>query len=145
LSVSEVVPLMNVLRIAAAAVAAFVVYFMLGFAFFANPAMRAEFQKYGAVYRSQESMKAVMPFGMLGMLLSMVVLTVLFAMIHPAGAGVAAGAGFGLLIALYALGSFVLHNHVNLNIGARLTALQATAYTVEWLAVGMVISLIYRG
>ena len=66
-------------------------------------------------------------------------------MIHPSGAGVVAGLQFGLIIAMYALGSFVLHNHVNLNIGPRLTTFQAIAYTVEWLAVGVVISLIYRG
>jgi hypothetical protein len=136
---------MNVTRVAFAAVAAFVVYFALGGAFFANPVMRAEFMKYSPVYRSQESMKAVMPFGMLGMLLSMVALSMLFAMIHPSGAGVWAGLQFGLIVALYALGSFVLHNHVNLNIGPRLTTFQAIAYTVEWLAVGVVISLIYRG
>jgi hypothetical protein len=107
--------------------------------------MRAEFGKYTSVYRSQESIKRVMPFGMLGMLISMIAVAVLFAMIHPAGAGVAAGGEFGVLVALFALGSFVLHNHVNLNIGARLTSLQAIAYSVEWVAVGIVISLVYRG
>ncbi len=136
---------MNVFRVGAAAVSAFVTYFILGGMFFTNPVMRGEFARFGAVYRTQESMKPVMPIGMLGMLLSMVALAVLFAMIHPAGAGVAAGAQFGVLIALYAAGSFVLHNHVNLNIGWRLTALQAIAYSIEWLAVGIVISLVYRG
>jgi len=136
---------MNIARIAVSAVAAFAVYFVLGGVFFANPLMRAEFSKYKSVYRSEGTMKAVLPFGMLGMLLSMVVLSLLFAMLYPAGAGVVAGAQFGLLIAVYALGSFVLHNHVNLNIGARLTVFQAIAYSVEWLAVGVVISLVYRG
>src|SRR5581483_5171123 len=102
---------LHLARVAAAALAAFVVYFALGGAFFTNPAMRAEFSKYRAVYRDQDSMKTVMPIGMLGMLLSMVALAVLFAMIHPGGAGPAAGVQFGLVVALYALGSFVLHNH----------------------------------
>jgi hypothetical protein len=107
--------------------------------------MRAEFARFGGIYRTQESMKSVMPLGMLGMLVSMAALAVLFAMIHPAGAGVIAGVQFGALIALFAVGSFVLHNHVNLNIGGRLTAFQAIAYSVEWLLVGIVISLVYRG
>lgn len=136
---------MNVTRVGLAALAAFVVYFAMGSVFFTLPAMRAEFGKYTSVYRSQESIKRVMPFGMLGMLISMIAVAVLFAMIHPAGAGVAAGGEFGVLVALFALGSFVLHNHVNLNIGARLTSLQAIAYSVEWVAVGIVISLVYRG
>jgi hypothetical protein len=136
---------MNNARVILAACGAFVAYFALGSLFFTRPAMRAEFMKYASVYRSQEAMKGVMPFGMLGMLLSMLALAVIFAMIHPAGAGLAAGAQFGLLIGVYALGSFVLHNHVNLNIGSRLTLFQAVAYSIEWLVVGLVISAIYRG
>ncbi len=135
---------LHLARVAGAALAAFVVYFALGGAFFTNPAMRAEFSKYRAVYRDEDSMKTVMPIGMLGMLLSMVALALLFAMIHPGGAGLAAGVQFGLVVALYALGSFVLHNHVNLNIGARLTLFQGIAYTIEWIAVGLAISLVYR-
>ena len=135
---------MNLARVTLAAVGGFVVYFMLGGIFFANPGMRAEFQKYSAVYRSQDAMKRVMPLGMLGMLAAMAALAVLFAMLYPAGATVMAGFHFGLLVALFALGSFVLHNHVNLNIGGRLTALQAIAYSIEWVVVGIVISLLYR-
>jgi len=53
-------------------------------------------------------------------------------------------ARFGALVGLYAVGAFVLHNHVNLRIGAKLTFLQAMAYFIEWTVVGMVIGLIYR-
>jgi hypothetical protein len=136
---------MNVARVIMAAFGAFVAYFALGALFFTRLMMRAEFMKYSSVYRSQQAMKGVMPFGMLGMLVSMLALAVIFAMIHPAGAGLAAGAQFGLLIGVYALGSFVLHNHVNLNIGGRLTVFQAVAYFIEWVVVGLVISAIYRG
>jgi hypothetical protein len=45
---------------------------------------------------------------------------------------------------VFALGSFVVHNYVNLNIGLRLTLQQAAAYFVEWVVVGVVIGLIYR-
>jgi len=79
------------------------------------------------------------------MLLAMVALAVIYAMLWRGGSGVVEGARFGALVGLYALGSFVLHNHVNLNIGARLTLLQAVAYFIEWTVVGVVIGLIYRG
>jgi hypothetical protein len=38
----------------------------------------------------------------------------------------------------------VIHNYVNLNIGAALTAQQSVAYSVEWVVTGIVIGLIYR-
>ena len=134
---------MSYTRIVLAALGAFVVYFALGGLLFTSAFMRSEFMKYPAVYRSQDAMRQVMPFGMLGMFLSMLVLAVLFAMIHPRGGSVGDGAIFGVLIGLYALGSFVLHNHVNLNIGAKLTLMQGAAYFVEWTIVGIVIALIY--
>jgi hypothetical protein len=40
--------------------------------------------------------------------------------------------------------TFVVHNHVNLNIGLDLTLNQAVAYFVEWVATGIVIGLTYR-
>jgi len=73
------------------------------------------------------------------------VLAVLYAMLYRGGSGLMEGARFGMLVGLYAVGSFVLHNHVNLNIGAKLTVQQAVAYFVEWTVVGIVIGLIYRG
>jgi hypothetical protein len=139
------VPPMNFTRLVLAALGAFVAYVALGALFFTRPAMRTEFMKYPAVYRTQEAMKPVMPIGMLGMFASILALAALFALIHPAGAEWSAGLVFGALVALFAVGSFVLHNHVNLNIGARLSAYQALAYVVEWLAVGVIIALIYRG
>ena len=64
---------------------------------------------------------------------------------HPAGAGIQAGIKFGVLLALFQLGSYVLHNHMMLNIGWRLSTLRGVAYAAEWMMVGVVISLVYRG
>ena len=135
----------NLTWIALSAVVALVAYFMVGGLFFAVPAMRTEFAKYPAVYRSGDANKSVMGVGMLGLLLAMGVAATLFALIHPAGAGVGAGVEFGVLLAAFQLGSFVLHNHMMLNISARLSMLQGIAYAAEWIAVGVVISLVYRG
>ena len=136
---------MNVMRIALAAVAALVAYFIVGGIFFTIPAMKAEFAKYPAVYRTGEAIKPVMAVGMFGILLAIGAAAVIFARVHPTGAGIASGLKFGVVLAVFQLGSFVLHNHMNLNIGRRLSTLQGIVYTAEWIVVGVVISLVYRG
>ena len=136
---------MNFTRIALAALAALVAYFIVGGIFFTIPAMQAEFAKYPAVYRTGEALNSVMAVGVLGILLAIGVAAVIFAHMHPTGAGgIQAGIRFGVLLALFQLGSFVLHSHMLLNIGWRQSMLQGIAYSAEWIAVGIVISLVYR-
>ena len=135
---------MNLARLVLAAVAALVAYFALGFLSFAGGTLRDEYARYPAVYRSQESMKGVMPFGMAAMAVAMLVLAILYAMVYRGGSGFTEGARFGALVGLFAVCAFVVHNHVNLNIGWKLTLGQALAYFVEWTAVGVVIGLVYR-
>ena len=136
---------MNLTWIALAALAALVAYFIVGGIFFTIPAMRAEFAKYPAVYRTGEANNSLMAVGMLGTLLAISAAAAIFARMHPAGAGIAAGIEFGVVLAAFQLGSFVLHNHMMLNIGRRLSMLQGIVYTAEWIVVGVVISLVYRG
>jgi hypothetical protein len=81
---------------------------------------------------------------MSAILLSILVLTVLYARLYRGGPGLAEGAAFGVLIGLFVIGSFVLHNYANLNVGLRLTTISALAYFVEWCVVGIVIGLIYK-
>jgi len=136
---------MNLLRLVLASLGAFVTYFILGFFTFAIiPTLRTEFAKYPAVYRSQDGIKSVMPAGMAAMFVGMVVLAVLYALLYKGGSGLAEGARFGALIGLFAICAFVIHNYVNLNIGLKLTIEQSLAYFIEWLAVGIVIGLIYH-
>jgi len=106
--------------------------------------LKDEFRKYPAVYRSHESIKSVMPIGMAAMFVGMVVLAVIYSMLYQGGSGVAEGARFGVLIGIFAICSFVIHNYVNLNIGLKLTIQQSVAYFVEWVVTGIVIGLIYR-
>jgi hypothetical protein len=137
--------MMNFMRIALASLSAFVAYFVVGgLSFVALPGLKNEFLKYPAVYRSQEGIKSVMPAGMAAMFVAMVALAVIYAMIYKGGSGVAEGARFGALIGVFAVGSFVVHNYVNLNIGVKLTLQQSVAYFLEWLIVGLVLGLIYR-
>jgi hypothetical protein len=135
---------MNLPRIFLAAFCAFVAYFLLGGLSFALLPLRTEFMKYPAVYRSQDAIKSVMPVGMIAMFVAMVVLAIIYAMLYRGGSSVAEGARFGLLIAVFSLCAFVIHNYVNLNIGLKLTTQQAVAYSVEWIVVGVVIGLVYR-
>jgi hypothetical protein len=136
---------MNYPRILLASFCAFVAYFIYGGILFgALPWLRTEFAKYPAVYRSQEGMKAVMPIGMLAMFVALVAIAVLYAMIYSGGSGIVEGARFGSLIGIFAIGSFVVHNYVNLNIGLKLTIQQSVAYFVQWILIGIVIGLVYR-
>jgi hypothetical protein len=54
------------------------------------------------------------------------------------------GARFGALIGAFSIGTFVVHNYVNLQIGSKLAVQQGIAYFVEWVIVGLVIGLVYR-
>jgi hypothetical protein len=136
---------MNYVRIGLASIGAFVAYMGIGaLTFIALPSLKKEFLKYPAVYRSHEGQMSHFPIAMVAMLLSMVVLTVLYAKLYRDGSGVAEGASFGTLIGLFVVGGFVLHNYANLNIGLRLTIFSAIAYFIEWCVAGIVIGLLYK-
>jgi hypothetical protein len=136
---------MNVRRLFLAAVAGTIAYFAVGgIVFGALPFLRNEFAKYPAVYRTQESMKAVMPLGMGAMFVAILVMAALYAMALRGAGSLIEGLRFGALIGVFAVCAFVIHNHVNLNVGAALTAWQGLAYFVEWSIVGAAIGLVYR-
>ena len=136
---------MNYTRILIASFCAFIAYFIYGGILFgALPWLRTEFAKYPAVYRSRDGIKSVMPFGMFAMFIALLAIAVLYAMLCSDGSGVAEGARFGALIGVFAIGSFVVHNYVNLNIGLKLTIQQSIAYFVQWVLVGIVIALVYK-
>jgi hypothetical protein len=136
---------MNYTRLLLAAVGGFAAYFAFGGLSFALlPSMKLEFLKYPAIYRPHEGQMRAMPIGMAAIFVAILAIATLFAMLYPSGAGVADGARFGALIGVFVVSAFVVHNYVNLNIGVRLTVLQAIAYFAEWLVTGIVISLTYR-
>ena len=81
---------------------------------------------------------------MVALLLAMMALAALYALACGDGSAVAQGVRFGILVGVFAAGSFVLHNYVSLNIGLRLALLQAFAYFLQWVGSGVVIALIYR-
>src|SRR5271165_4032653 len=136
---------MNYSRLALAALGAMVASFAFGFLlFWLVPALIKEGHKYPAVFRPKEQMNTVMPIGIVATFLAILVAAIVFAMIHPGGAGAAEGARFGVLLGIFVVCAFVLHNYVNLNIGLKLTLMQAAAYFVQWAIIGIVIGLIYK-
>ena len=128
------------------ALIATVAVFVLGGIFFGTlTAMRREFEKHTALYRPREQMMKVMPLGMISMYVGVFAATFIYAMGFPQGANLVAGGQFGVMLALFVVCGFVLHNHVNLQISTRLTVYQAVAYFIEWLVVGVLISVFYKG
>jgi hypothetical protein len=136
---------MNTKGVVLAALGAFVAYFVVGGLMFVSmPWLKKEFMKYPGVYREHEGQMKHMPAAMVATLVAIVVLAVLYAMIYHGGPGVVEGARFGALIGIFAIGTFTVHNYVNLNIGWKLTVEQSVAYFIQWVVVGIVIGLIYR-
>lgn len=135
----------NYAHVALASLGATVAYFAFGFAMFAAlPAMKTEFMKYPNVYRSEERMMKVMPFGMVAILVSIVVVAVLYARIYATGSGIVSGLCIGALIGIFSVCTFVIHNYVNLNIGLKLTLYQGITYFIQWVVVGAAVGLIYK-
>ena len=136
---------MNYSRLALAALGGTVASFVVGFlVLWLVPALFEEGHKYPAVFRPKEEMMSVMPIGLGATFVSILVVAIIFAMIHHGGSGVAEGARFGVLIGIFVVCGFVLHNYVNLNIGLKLALGQAVAYFVQWTIIGIVIGRIYK-
>lgn len=135
---------MNYARIALACLGAIVAYFVCGFILFAAlPGMKSEFLKYPNVYRSNDAMMKVMPYNMVGILISIVILVVLYAKMYPAGGGVFSGVYFGALMGIFAVCTYVIHNYAMLNVGLKLTLYDGASYLIQWVIVGATIGLIY--
>ena len=136
---------MNYSRLCLAALGGTVASFAFGFLlFWLLPSLGDEARKYPALYRPREEMKTVMPIGFVASFMAILIVAVIFAMTHQNGSGAAGGAYFGVLIGIFVVCGFVLHNYVNLNIGLKLMIVQAVAYFAQWIIVCIVIGLIYK-
>jgi hypothetical protein len=136
---------MNYLSLGLAALGGTVASFVFGFlVLWLVPGLVKEAHKYPAVFRPKEEMMKVMPVGLAATFISILVAAMIFAMMHHGRSGPIAGAHFGVLIGLFVVCAFVLHNYVNLNIGLKLALGQAVAYFFQWALIGLVIGLIYK-
>lgn len=136
---------MNYSRLALAALGGTVASFAFGFlVLWLVPALVDEAHKYPAVFRAKEKMMTVMPVGLVATFIAILVAAMIFAMTRQGGSGITQGARFGVLIGIFVVCAFVLHNYVNLNIGLKLALEQVVVYFVQWIIIGIVIGLIYK-
>jgi hypothetical protein len=134
---------MRYLRMVFAAVLATVAYYVYGYLVYGRLIAYA-YVPYTGVFRPGEVVVGYMPWGMGGTFLALLALTVLYARNYQEDHHLLEGAKFGLLVGLFVVGDFVVHDYVILNIGRELAVLQAAAAIPEWTLVGMIIALVYR-
>jgi len=135
---------MNLAHILLTALAAFVAYFIFGgVVFMGVPALKREFEKHSALYRPHDDLMKVMPLGMAATFVAILVLVHIYVMIQGHGSVLQRGLIFGGMIGVFFDCVFVVHNHVNLKVSAKLSIQQGVAYFFEWLVVGIVIALVY--
>ena len=97
------------------------------------------------MYRSAEVGGSYLPLMFAGILVAMIAAAFIYAKGYEGGSGVAEGARFGFLLAVFVNCVFVGVNYATLNIGRRITLMLAAAGFVEWLIAGIVIGLVYKG
>src|SRR5258707_13775418 len=120
---------MNYSRLALAALGGMAASFAFGFLlFWLVPALINEGHKYPALFRRKEEMNKVMPIGIVATFMSILLVAIIFAMIHPGGSGIGEGGRFVFLLGIFVLCAFVLHNYVSLNICLKFTLMQVGAY-----------------
>jgi hypothetical protein len=134
---------MNYARLALAAVAATVFDAVYGFLVYGT-LLAPEFARYPGVYRSNEAGQAFLPLMFGGLLIAIAAVAIIYAKGYEGGSGAAEGARFGFLLGVFVVLAFASVNYAVLNIGRKIAAMTAAAGFVEWLAIGVVIGLVYR-
>ncbi len=134
---------MNYARLALAAVAATIFDAVYGFVVY-GMLLAPEFGRYPGVYRSNEAGMAFLPLMFAGLFIAIVAVAVIYAKGYEGGSGAAEGARFGFLLGVFVVFAFVAVNYAVLNVGRKIAVMTAAAGFVEWLAIGLVIGLIYR-
>jgi hypothetical protein len=134
---------MNYARLALAAVAATIFDAVYGFLVYGT-LLAPEFARYPAVYRSNENGQAFLPLMFGGLLIAIVAVAIIYAKGYEGGSGAAEGARFGFLLGVFVVFAFAAVNYAVLNIGRKIAVMTAAAGFVEWLAIGVVIGLVYK-
>jgi hypothetical protein len=134
---------MNYARLALAAVAATIFDAVYGFLVY-GMLLAPEFARYPGVYRSNETGQAFLPLMFAGLLIAIVAVAVIYAKGYEGGSGAAEGARFGFLLGVFVVFAFAAVNYAVLNVGRKIAVMTAAAGFVEWLAIGLVIGLVYR-
>src|SRR5277367_6702406 len=134
---------MNYTRIALAALAAWIVYFVVG-GLVSGKLIADYYRPYTAVYRTQDAIMSRFPIGIVAMLVAMLVIAAMYAKGYEGGSGVMEGLRFGLLVGIFVVGAVVADEYVTLNIGRTLALVMAAGRLFSWILVGMTIGLVYK-
>jgi hypothetical protein len=134
---------MNMSRVAAAAVVAWIVDGLYGFVVYGQ-ALQSEFNRYPGVFRSTETVMGKMPLMFAGMLIAFFALAYIFAKGHEGGNGLAEGVRFGIVFGLVMFGLISVGNYCVLNIGRKIAVEMAVAGFVEAVVIGAVLGLVYQ-
>jgi hypothetical protein len=134
---------MNYARLVLAAVAAMLFDALYGFLVY-GMLLAPEFARYPGVYRSNEAGMAFLPLMFAGLFIAIVAAAIIYAKGYEGGRGVAEGARFGFLLAVFVVFAFAAVNYAVLNIGRKLAVTTAAAGFVEWLVIGVIIGLVYK-
>jgi hypothetical protein len=132
---------MNYTRIALATVLGTLADFVYGYVVYGN-LLTNSFLAQPGIYRSAEAQMANMPLGAAGLVLAMAAAVMLFAVSSFRGA--AGGLQFGLLLAVFAIGSGVVVNYATIVMSEEHATNMVAAALGEWLLVGTVIGLVYQ-
>jgi hypothetical protein len=133
---------MNMKRVLLATLAGWVIFFVYGGLVF-GMMLASDYRPFTNVFRSQSAMQQHVAIGVLSSLAAIIVLAVIYAKGYEGASGVAEGARFGFLVAIFAACTHIADNYVVLQIGGKLAAEMALATLGEWTLVGIVIGLVY--
>ena len=132
---------MNYTRVFLAAIAATVADFAYGFVVYGN-VLTSSFAAQTLIYRPAQDQMAYMPIGAAGIFAAMIAASAIYA--KGRTGRVIDGAAFGILLGLFMIGACVAVNYATINMSGDHGVKMAAAALVEWVIVGVVISLVYR-
>lgn len=134
---------MNYPRVALAAVAALLVFFVYGF-LTEGWLIRKDFALSVALYRDSNAQMKYMPIGMASVLVGLLAAAALYAKWCGGVTGAMSGLQFGLLMGVFTACVHALSNLVTMNMNVRL-GLEITASTFfGWVLAGIAIGLVYK-
>jgi len=134
---------MNYGRLALAAVAATVVDSIYGYLVY-GVLLASAFARFPGVYRAGEAGAAYLPGMFACILVALLAAAYIYAKGYEGGSGIAEGARYGLLLAVFVAGAFAGVNYATLNIDRQHALEVAGAALIEWTLLGTVIGAVYK-
>jgi hypothetical protein len=134
---------MNLMRVAIAAVAAWIMY--LGVSFVVHTVLlRDLYQQHLAAMRPEADQNAILPIGFFFALLGFFAFAYVYAKGYEGGSGAQEGLRFGVLVGLLICCFRVIWDHMVWPVSLQLTAAWMVDYIVEFAIYGSIVGVIYR-